>query len=98
MYSMRLGDARAPLQPRIESEMSNHLAFIEKSLAGRDWLMGSDFTAADIQMSFVGEVSGAFGQFQAYPNIKGWVDRFQSRPAYKIALEKGGPYNLGPKT
>ena len=96
MYVMRLGEAGAPLQPRIASEMDNHLGYVEQSLEGRDWLMGKDFTAADIQMSFVGEVGRAMGQADKYPNIKGWVERFQARPAYIAALEKGGPYNLGP--
>jgi glutathione S-transferase len=96
MYVMRLGEAGAPLQPRIASEMENHLGYVEHSLEGRDWLMGKDFTAADIQMSFVGEVGRAMGQADKHPNIKGWVERFQARPAYIAALEKGGPYNLGP--
>ena len=98
LYVGRLGDAGAPLQPRIESETANHLGYVEASLAGRDWLVGDDITAADIQMSFVGEVAGAFGRFQVYPNIAAWVHRFQARPAYRKALEKGGPYNLGPRS
>lgn len=96
MYVGRLGDAGAPLHPRIESEIANHLGYVEGVLAGRDWLMG-EFSAADIQMSFVGEVTGAFGRYGAYPNIAAWVKRFQDRPAYRKALEKGGPYNMGPK-
>lgn len=98
MYVGRLGEAGAPLHPRIEEEMANHLGYLNQSLAGRDYLMGADLTAADIQMSFVGEVAGAFGRFETYPNIAAWVRRFQNRPAYRTALEKGGPYNLGPKT
>jgi glutathione S-transferase len=97
MYVGRLGEAGAPLHPRIQSEMANHLSYVDGSLAGRDWLMGSALTGADIQMSFVGEVARAFGQMEAYPNIKGWVERFQARPAYARALEKGGAYNLGPR-
>ena len=96
MYVGRLGEAGAPLQPRIQSEMANHLSYVEGALAGRDWLMGKDITAADIQMSFVGEVARAMGQMDKYPNIKGWVERFQARPAYQRSLEKGGAYNLGP--
>jgi glutathione S-transferase len=96
MYVGRLGDAGAPLHPRLESEIANHLGYVDKSLAGKDWLMG-DFSAADIQMSFVGEVTGAFGRFGQFPNIGAWVKRFQDRPAYRKALEKGGAYNLGPK-
>jgi glutathione S-transferase len=98
MYTSRLGEAAAPLQPRIESEIANHLGYVDAALADREWLLGEDFTAADIQMSFVGEVAGVFGRFAAYPNLKDWVDRFQARPAYKAALEKGGPYSFAPKT
>ena len=96
MYVARLGEAGAPLQPRIASEMANHLSYVEGSLAGHDWLMGKDITGADIQMSFVGEVARAFGQMGTYPNIARWVAAFQARPAYAKALEKGGAYNLGP--
>ena len=98
MYVMRLGEAGAPLHPRIADEMANHLGYVNASLEGRDWLMGKEITGADVQMSFVGEVCNAFGQGDRYPNIKAWVDRFQKRPAYRTALEKGGPYNMGPKT
>ena len=96
MYVMRLGEAGAPLHARIASEMANHLSYVNGALAGRDWLMGKDLTGADIQMSFVGEVGRAMGQADKHPNIKGWVERFQARPAYIAALEKGGAYNLGP--
>ena len=95
LYVGRLGEAGAPLQPRIESETNNHLGYVEASLAGRDWLVGDDITAADIQMSFVGEIARSRGL--DFPNITAWVDRFQARPAYRRALEKGGPYNLGPR-
>jgi glutathione S-transferase len=96
MYVARLGEAGAPLQPRIASEMANHLGYVDGALAGRDWLLGDDFSAADIQMSFVGEVGRAMGQSDKHPNLKGWVERFQTRPAYIAALDKGGAYNLGP--
>jgi glutathione S-transferase len=96
LYVRRLGEAGAPLHPRIQSEMDNHLGYVNQALEGRDWLMG-DFTAADAQMSFVGEVARAMAQMDKHPNLKAWVDRFQARPAYKAALEKGGAYNLGPQ-
>lgn len=92
LYTMRLGEAAAPLAPRIDSEVANHLSYVEGSLTGHDWLVGNDLTAADIQMSFVGEVAGAFGLRAKYPSMDGWVKRFQARPAYGRALEKGGPY------
>lgn len=93
MYTARLGEAAAPLGPRIDSEIANHLGYVNGALEGRDWLLGA-FTAADIQMSFVGEVAGAFGLRSHYPAIDGWVKRFQAREAYKKALARGGPYSF----
>ena len=95
MYVMRLGEAGAPLHPRIEDEIGNHLAYLEAALAGRDYLLGQALTGADIQMSFVGEVGRAFGKLPAYPNATAWLDRLHARPAYKAAIERGGPYGLG---
>ncbi len=93
LYTARLGEAAAPLAPRIDSEIANHLGYVEASLGGRDWLLG-EFTAADVQMSFVGEVAGRYGLFASHPNISAWVARFQARDAYKRALERGGPYSF----
>lgn len=96
MYVGRLGEAGAPLKPRIDSETANHLGYVETSLAGKDWLLG-EFSGADIQMSFVGEIVVSTGRGAQYPNIAAWVKRFQARPAYRRALEKGGAYNMGPQ-
>ena len=94
LYTMRLGEASAPLRPRIDSEIDNHLGYVNKALAGKDYLLG-DFTAADVQMSFVGEVGRVFGRLATLPNLEAWVNRLHARPAYKRALERGGPYAIG---
>jgi glutathione S-transferase len=94
LYVSRLGDAGAPLTPRIESEIANHLGYIEAALSGRDYLLGSELTGADIQLSFVGEIAVARENREAYPNIVAWVHRFQARPAYQAALTRGGPYSF----
>jgi len=93
LYVGRLGEAGKPLQPRIDSEIANHLGYIDGALAGRDYLVGGALTAADIQMSFVGEVAGAFGLLPRYPNLAAWIGRLHERPAYRRAVEKGGPYS-----
>jgi glutathione S-transferase len=96
LYVARLGEAGAALSPRIESELATHLGFVNQSLAGREWLVGNNLTGADIQMSFVGEAAGARGSREKYPNLDAWVKRFQARPAYRRALERGGPYVFAP--
>jgi glutathione S-transferase len=92
LYTSRLGEGAAPLKPRIDSEIARHLGFVEGELKGRDWLVGDAITGADIQMSFVGEIAGVYGLRGQYPAIDSWVKRFQARPAYQRALEKGGTY------
>lgn len=93
LYTGRLGEAAAPLAPRIDSEIANHFGYVNAALEGRDWLL-DDFSAADIQMSFIGEIAGAYGLRAAFPAIDAWVQRFQARDAYRRALEKGGPYSF----
>ena len=92
LYTSRLGDAGAPLAPRIDSELANHLGYVDRALAGRDWLLGDQLTGADIQMSFVGEAARDLRA--SYPALQAWVRRFQQRPAYQRALARGGPYAL----
>jgi len=94
LYTSRLGDAAAPLEPRINSEINNHLSFIDRELAGKEWLVANTFSGADVQMSFVGEVARIYGVLGELPALSSWVDRFQGRPAYKRALERGGEYRF----
>ena len=95
MYVMRLGEGGAPLQPRIQSEIDNHIGYVNGALEGREYLVGDSLTGADINASFVAEVTKAFGKLPDYPNLKAWIERLHARPAWKKALEKGGPYALG---
>ncbi|MFZ3008159.1 MAG: glutathione S-transferase, partial [Phenylobacterium sp.] len=44
MYVGRLGEAGAPLHPRLESEIANHLGYVDGALAGKDWILGSEFS------------------------------------------------------
>jgi glutathione S-transferase len=92
LYVLRLDEAGAPLMPRIESELANHLGYLDASLRGREYLVGDGLTGADIQMSFVGELAGRYNKRAGYPAMDAWVRRLQARPAYKAALERGGPY------
>ena len=85
------GADKALLGPQI----SNHFAFLESELASRDWFAGADFSAADIQMSFPIEAAAARAGLGArMPRLKAFVGAIQARPAYKRALERGGPYSM----
>ncbi len=94
LYVSRLGDGGKPLHARIESEIANHLGYLDGHLKGRSFLMGAEFTGADVQMSFIGEIAETYGKRAAFANLDAWVKRLHARPAYRKALEKGGPYRF----
>ncbi|WP_374471491.1 glutathione S-transferase family protein [Phenylobacterium sp.] len=88
LYVSRIGEAGAPLKPRIDSELDNHLGYIDQSLEGRYWLMGDDFTGADINLSFVAQVAGLFGRLDRFEHLSAWFRRCQARPAYQRAAQQ----------
>ena len=66
--------------------------YMNATLSRSPWLTGEDFTAADIMMGYPIEAANARGGLGAnYPNIEAYVQRIQSREAYKRALDKNGP-------
>ncbi len=79
------------VQPNIDAQ----LAFVEGELAARPWFAGAEFSAADVQMSFATEAWAArSGDMARYPKLREFLARIHARPAYRKALERGGPYNL----
>jgi glutathione S-transferase len=94
LYTGRLGEAAAPLQPRIMSEIMNHMSYVEGHLVDKDYFVANRLTGADIQMSFVGEIAKGNGMLGGLPNLKRWLETMHARPQWQKALEKGGPYRF----
>jgi glutathione S-transferase len=79
----------------INPNIAAHLAFMEAELGKSEWFAGDSFTGADIQMSFPVEAAQARGGLDAKrPKLMAYLERIHARPAYKRALERGGPYGL----
>ncbi len=96
LYVGLLGDAGAPLmQMRIEPEIEAHLAHADRALATSDHFVAGRFTAADIQMSFVLDAAAQRGGLERFPNLTRARAANQTRPAWRRALDKGGPYKMG---
>ena len=90
LYVGRLGEAGAPLQPRIQSELDNHLGFLDSELQHRDFFVGNELTGADVQLSFVAQMAVRFLSREAFPNLTAFADRMEARPAYQRAMARGG--------
>ncbi|MGH8191287.1 MAG: glutathione S-transferase family protein [Rhodanobacteraceae bacterium] len=79
----------------VDPNLKRQLDFMEGELDGHGWFAGPEFTAADIQMSFPLEAAAArAGLDTSYPRLTDFLARIHARPAYRRALERGGPYRL----
>jgi glutathione S-transferase len=79
------------VQPNIDRQ----LAFMEAELGKSAWFAGEQITAADVQMSFPVLAAQARGGLDGrHPRLQAYLQRFQDRPAWRKALEQGGPFTL----
>lgn len=78
----------------VEPNVNRHLDFMESELNGRAWFAGDELSAADIQMSYPVEAAASRGGLGSRPNLSRYLDAVRARPAYKRALERGGPVTL----
>lgn len=92
LYVARLGDAGAPLRPRIDQQLESHYAFMESQLSASGFFVGESLSGADIMLSFPAEAAVMSGRAADKPKLTAFVKAIHARPAFQTALEKGGPY------
>ena len=79
----------------VTPNLERQLDFMEAELTKHKWFAGSEFSAADVQMSFPLEAAAQrAGLDGSRPKLMAFLKRIHARPAYKRALEKGGPYSF----
>ncbi|WP_270174484.1 MULTISPECIES: glutathione S-transferase N-terminal domain-containing protein [unclassified Diaphorobacter] len=78
---------------RYVAESKRLLGVLEQRLTGRDWIMGSDYTIADIAVfPWVRNLVGFYGAgdlvgFDAFPQVQRVLAAFVARPAVQRGLE-----------
>ena len=79
----------------IEPNLKRQLDYMESELTKSEWFAGNEFSAADIQMSFPVEAAAQRAGLDASrPNLMTYLKKIHARPAYRKALERGGPYSF----
>ena len=79
----------------IEPNLKRQLDFMEGELTRSEWFAGDEFSAADIQMSFpVEAASMRAGLDASRPKLMTFLKTIHARPAFRRALERGGPYSF----
>lgn len=90
LYTGKLGEAAAPLQPRIQGELTSHFTYMEQMLRPSGHYVLDDLSAADIMLSFPATVALRMGRGADFPKLSAFVDWMNTRPAFQAALVKGG--------
>jgi glutathione S-transferase len=59
------------------------LDFLEHALDGRDYLLGANFTAADVAVGYTMSFAKPLELFEGRPNLGAWFARLQERDAFR---------------
>ncbi len=83
----RAPEARDPALAVAASEaLQRPLARLEQALKGQPWLLGHDFSVADLNVA--GCINGLRRfDLTAYPTMADWLNRCLDRPAYRAATQ-----------
>lgn len=73
----------------IKDNIAQSFTLLNSHLANRDWIADT-FTGADVQAYFAVKALESRGGLGEWENLKTWLNRCESRPAYKEAVQKGG--------
>ena len=89
LYVGTLGDAGAPLQPRIKHQLDSHFAYMETCLRPSDHFVQDSLSAADVMLSFPAEVAMRLKRAADFPKLAKFAEAMQVRPAYQRAVKRG---------
>lgn len=84
-------DARGVAEAR--ATLKTAYDMIERQLAGKQWVLGEDFTIADCAASpalFYSSIVAPFAQ--THPNVSAYFERLLARPSFKRVLKEARPY------
>lgn len=78
----------------VATHIALHLDYIEGLLKDREFLVGDQLTAADIQLTFTLQQARRSKVLDQRAELLAYIARMEERPAYKRAVDKGGPFTL----
>ena len=86
LYVSRLGEAGAPLHPRISAELDSHYGYLDSLVRNSGHFVLDELSAADIMLSFPTEIAIRQNRGDDFPALAGFVEMIHARPAYQRAV------------
>lgn len=96
VHTIKLPEAERDSKQSTEAweKLQAPFAALEKTLVGRDYLLGQYFTVADLNTAAVMH-RVLWMPMDGYPNLKSWLNRCWSRPAaIEVRRERGDAKNV----
>ena len=79
-------EEKAKRRPRVLKLAEKRLGELQRGLAERDWLVGDEFTAADLMTSSVLKIAKSLNVLGGFPALVDYQQRCFDRPAYQKAI------------
>ncbi len=71
-------------------EVAKHLAYIQDQIGDRPFVLGDQFQAPDIGVTYIVNLAHRLGELGPYPTLGAYLERQLARPAFLRAVERSG--------
>ncbi|MBB83125.1 MAG: glutathione S-transferase [Deltaproteobacteria bacterium] len=89
-FVLREADRSAKAIDVAQRQLARILAVLEREVEGRAYLVGDEFTAADLMVGYGITLAKLIGELpEDFPSVHRWLDGLAARPAYEEALRGG---------
>lgn len=89
-FVLKEADRSAKAIDVAQRQLARILAVLEREVEGRAYLVGDEFTAADLMVGYGVTLAKLIGELpEDFPAVHRWLDGLAARPAYEEALRGG---------
>jgi glutathione S-transferase len=91
LAAVQPGHARAEFKATVKDRLAGRLKWVDEQLAGKDYLLGSNFSVADAYLFVVTNWSVPMNvDLSPYPNLLAFRARMAARPGVQAAMKAEG--------
>jgi glutathione S-transferase len=84
------GEGAEKVRERVQGEVRRNFAFVERELGARPWLLGAEFSAADVMVGYVADIADRRDELADLNALRGYVARLRERQAFRRAAAAVG--------